>query len=221
MSNLKIITGHSGSGKTEFCINYVMKEKQQFDSVMIADLDIVNPYFRSREKAAFFDRNGIKLIGASAGLHGLSVDIPALPPEIFGIIDDKDSFRVFDVGGDGIGAKVLSRYAALIKAVPYDMYLVLNANRPETAETAGALAHFDDVQAQSRLKINGLINNTHMLRETAREDVMRGLALCREVSAARNVPLVYNVVPKHLSALRNEIDNVFILNQYYMRPNWL
>ncbi len=221
MSNLKIITGHSGSGKTEFCINYVMKEKDRYALVMIADLDIVNPYFRSREKAAFFEKNGIKLIGASAGLHGLSVDIPALPPEIFGTIDDRDAFKVFDVGGDGIGARVLSRYAALLEKASYDMYLVLNANRPETAETAGALAHFDDIQEQSRLKVNGVINNTHMLRETSKDDVTRGLALCRAVCEKKNVPLIYNVVPQHLSALQHELSNVFVLNQYYMRPDWL
>lgn len=221
MSNLKIITGHSGSGKTEFCINYVMQEKDRYQSVLIADLDIVNPYFRSREKDVLLKKNGIKLIGASAGLHGLSVDIPSLPPEIFGAIDDKNSFKVFDVGGDGIGAKVLSRYAALIEAASYDMYLIINANRPETAGLAGALAHFDDIQTQSRLTVGGIINITHMLRETAREDVMRGLDLCRAVCDKRGVPLIYNVVPKHLAVLKNEIDNVFVLNQYYMRPEWL
>ena len=221
MSNLKIITGHSGSGKTEFCINFAITAKEKFQSVILADLDIVNPYFRSREREDHLQSHGIKLIGSAAGLHGLSVDIPAMPPELFGAIDNKDAFKIFDVGGDGIGAKVLSRYAHLIMRAEYDLYLVINANRPETSEINGALKHLADISNQSRLSVSGLINNTHMLRETAIDDVMKGFDLCKKLEERTGIPLIFNVIPKHLKQIENKIDNIFVLKNYYMRPDWL
>ena len=47
---IRIIIGHYGSGKSEFSINYAVKLAEMGRKVTLADIDIVNMYFRSREK---------------------------------------------------------------------------------------------------------------------------------------------------------------------------
>ncbi|NLJ57830.1 MAG: MinD/ParA family protein, partial [Tissierellia bacterium] len=99
---LKIITGHYGSGKTEFSVNYAIKLKEKFDKVIIADMDIVNPYFRSREKGKMLEKLGIRVVGSN--IKNSSVDLPALTPEISGAILNENAVTVLDVGGDPVGA---------------------------------------------------------------------------------------------------------------------
>ena len=221
MSSLKIITGHYGSGKTEFCINYALGSAEKNKTILI-DADIVNPYFRSREQKDLLEKHGVHLVGGSGGLDNLSMDMPALPSEIYGHIDNRFDTVIFDVGGDANGARVLSRYAEQISKRDYDMYLVLNANRPFTSSKEQAVKYIRSISDQSRLEINGLINNTHMLRETTREDIIRGINLCSEVSASENIPLVYNVVPAYLNISSDDsiINKLFVID-LYMRPQWL
>ena len=221
MSNLKIITGHYGSGKTEFCVNYALGAAKKNSTVLI-DIDIVNPYFRSREQKELLQENNVHLVGGSGGLDNLSMDMPALPSEIYGHIDNRYSTVIFDVGGDANGARVLSRYSEQISKRDYDMYLVVNANRPFTSTKQQVLRYLNDINSQSRLNINGLINNTHMLRETSRQDILRGLDLCDEITVQTGIPLIFNVVPNYLNISNDEriIDKLFII-ELYMRPQWL
>ncbi|MFA0816085.1 MAG: hypothetical protein ACC608_09900 [Anaerofustis sp.] len=219
-----IITGHYGSGKTEFAVNYAMKQsKEQGEKVALIDLDIVNPYFRSREKALLLEKNGIEVLGSSLGNKQQSLDMPALPGEINKYIEDQSYDSIFDVGGDGEGARVLSRFSEKIKSVGYEMLLVVNANRPMTATSDQVIAYLRDIENQSRLRISGLINNTHMIRETTEADIMKGYDLCMEVSAKTGLPVVFNVVPNYLKIqnIHSKIDKVFILDELYMRPEWM
>ena len=224
MSNLKIITGHYGSGKTEVCVNLAVKyAKDANEKCILADLDIVNPYFRSREKDELFEKMGIHLVANNLDMPNMTAEIPALSSELFGLIDNKKDNILFDVGGDGNGARVLSRFAHLISARDYDMYLVLNANRPFTRDVKSAMDYITDIQNHSRLKINGIINNTHLLRETSIEDIKRGSALAEEVSAHTGIPVIFNVIPARLEdeCINAGTDKLFILEELYMRPDWL
>ncbi len=223
MSNLKIITGHFGSGKTEFCVNYAMQKAKEDLKVAIVDLDIVNLYFRSREKRELLEHAGITVVGSSTGRDNLSADLPALPAEINKYIESDDTFAIFDVGGDGTGARVLSRYSEKIRSRDYDMYVVINANRPATADVQGVISHIRDIEMQSRLSVNGIINNTHMLRETTFDDILKGIDLCEQAAAKTHLPIVFNVVPKYLKIqnIHSKIDKVFLLDELYMRPKWL
>lgn len=218
---LVIIIGHYGSGKTEFAVNYAVKMKEKFDRVNIADLDIVNPYFRSREKRDFFEKSGIKLFDSS--IRNTAVDLPALPAELMGVILNKQEKSVLDVGGDPVGARVLSRYSQQIKNTEYDMFFVINGNRPETNTLEGALKYLRMIEATSNLKVTGLINNTHMLKDTSIEDVEFGHALTKKVSWEIDIPIRYEAVINNIAAkIKNEeiLEKLFPIN-LYMREEWM
>jgi hypothetical protein len=219
MSNLKIVTGHYGSGKTEFCVNYAI-QSVKINPTTLIDLDIVNPYFRSREQEALLSSKGVKVIGGSKGIE--ASDMPALPSSIYGQIDERFDTVIFDVGGDANGARALSRYSGLISKRDYDMYIVINANRPLTQTPEQAISYIDSIQAKSRLKINGLINSTHMLRETVAADIIKGYELCSRVQEATQIPIAFNVCPPFLNIgeLEGIINKLFRI-QLYMRPDWL
>jgi len=218
---LVIVIGHYGSGKTEFSVNYAVKMKESFENVNIADLDIVNPYFRSREKREFFERIGIKVFDSS--IKNTAVDIPALPAQLMGVILNPNEKSVLDVGGDPVGARVLARYSEQIKNVEYDMFFVINGNRPETNTVEGALKHLRMIEATSRLKVTGLINNTHMLKDTTAEDVEFGYELTKKVSWDTDIPLRYEAVIKETAEkIKNEeiLEKLFPIN-LYMREEWM
>lgn len=218
---LVIIIGHYGSGKTEFAVNYAVKMKEKFDRVNIADLDIVNPYFRSREKRDFFEKIGIKLFDSS--IKNTAVDLPALPAELMGVILNEQEKSVLDVGGDPVGARVLARYSQQIKNTEYDMFFVINGNRPETNTLEGALKYLKMIEATSNLKVTGLINNTHMLKDTSIEDVEFGHALTKKVSWETDIPIRYEAVINNIAAkIKNEeiLEKLFPIN-LYMREEWM
>ncbi|WP_312811837.1 ATP-binding protein [Sedimentibacter sp.] len=218
---LVIIIGHYGSGKSEFAVNYAVKMKENHEFVSIADLDIVNPYFRSREKREFFENIGVKVYDSS--IRNTAVDIPALPAELMGVILNPNSRSVLDVGGDPVGARVLARYSEQIKNVEYDMFFVINGRRPETGTVEGVLKYLKLIEATSKLKISGLINNTHLLKYTTVEDVEFGHELTKKVSWETDIPIRYEACIKDtaLQITNKEIlEKLFPIN-LYMREEWM
>ncbi len=219
----KIIVGHYGSGKTEFSVNYALKLKQTNENVSIIDLDIVNPYFRSRERWELLEENNIKVIGGNLGHLNLNSDLPALSGEIGGYIDKEDYINVLDVGGDGVGAKVLSRYSKQLTDGGYEMYMVINANRPNTKTVEDIKDYIKEIEFTSRLKVSGIINNTHMLNETTIEDILKGHKLALEVCSELDLEIFYNIVTKNLNfqTISSRIDRIFVIEGLKMRPDWL
>ncbi len=218
---LVIVIGHYGSGKSEFSVNYAVKMKEQFENVSIADLDIVNPYFRSREKREFFEKIGVKVFDSS--IRNTAVDIPALPAQMAGVILNPDEKSILDVGGDPVGVRVLARYVEQIKNVEYDMFFVINGNRPETSTVEGAIKYLNMIEATSKLKVTGLINNTHMLKDTRVEDVEFGHELTKKVSWETDIPIRYEAVIKETAEnIKNEeiLEKLFPIN-LYMREEWM
>lgn len=218
---LVIVIGHYGSGKTEFAVNYAVKMKEIYENVSIADLDIVNPYFRSREKREFFEEIGIKLFDSS--IRNTAVDLPALPAELMGVIVNPNIKSIIDVGGDPVGARVLARFAEQIKNVDYDMFYVINGNRPDTSTVDGVINYLKMIEATSRLKITGLVNNTHMLKATTVEDVEFGHELTKKVSWETDIPIRYEAVIKETAdKIKNQeiIEKLFPIN-LYMREEWM
>jgi tRNA uridine 5-carbamoylmethylation protein Kti12 len=218
---LVIVIGHYGSGKTEFSVNYAVKLKEHYDNVSIADLDIVNPYFRSREKREFFEKIGIKVYDSS--IRNTAVDLPALPAEMTGVITNQNEKSVIDVGGDPVGARVLARYAEQIKNVEYDMFYVINGNRPETRTAEDTVKLLRLIEQTSGLKVTGLINNTHLLKDTTVEDVEFGHELTKKVSWETDIPIRYEAALKEtaLKITNKEIlEKLFPIN-LYMREEWM
>ncbi len=203
-TKLLIVVGHYGSGKTEFCVNLVNQLRDQDLNVAIADLDIVNPYFRSRECREAFARRNIKLVSNLMDNDPV-LDSPAMSPEIQSFFLDNHRFNILDVGGDAVGARVLSQYREQIWKRDYDMLLVVNANRYQTQTAPEVISYLNSIDAASGLRINGFINNTHMLKDTTAEDVIRGDRLCHELSKETGLPVRYTCC---LETLAEEVKNL-------------
>lgn len=218
---LVIVTGHYGSGKTEFCVNYALKAKKQFENVSLADLDIVNPYFRSREKKELLSKEGIKVYDSS--INNQTLELPAISAEVIGIIQNKNIIAILDVGGDPVGARVLGRFAELIKKNEYDLFFVVNGNRPETQNMENVISYIKAIEKTSGLYVTGLINNTHLLKDTSVRDVEIGHELCKEVSLHTDLPIMYEAVIEDVSKkIKNkEIKEKLFPINLYMREDWM
>ena len=218
---IRIIIGHYGSGKTEFAVNYTLKLAEAGKKVAIADLDIVNPYFRSREKTAMFESKGIKVIGSSLGVN-VGADLPALSAGILAPLQNESYNLVLDVGGDAVGARVLARYHKYFNEGSYDMFCVINAYRPGTQNVEDTIKHIKDIEVQSRAKVTGLINNTHLLRDTSVDDVLAGQKLAKEVSKKLDLPIKYvSTIEKVARQLPEDIEGKIFPINMYMREDWM
>ncbi|WP_459130189.1 nucleotide-binding protein [Guggenheimella bovis] len=220
MSKLQIITGHYGSGKTEFAVSLAMKLAKEGKRVALADLDIVNPYFRSRERADVMEKAGIRVISSSLG-HSSTLDLPAVSAEIRGPIQDESMDVILDIGGDSVGARVLVNFLEDIKTRGYELNLVVNAYRPETRTADDVIRYIESIEFVSTLKFTGLISNTHLLRETTKEDVMAGLRLTKEVSERTHLPIVYtSAIGSALEGVEPESGELLEVGMY-MRDAWM
>ncbi|MGL5439364.1 MAG: ATP-binding protein [Filifactoraceae bacterium] len=218
---LVIITGHYGSGKTEFAVNLAINLRKDYEKVSISDLDIVNPYFRSRERLALFEDKGIKVYDSS--LRGMNVDVPAISSSILTAVQDKSYISVIDVGGDPVGARVLQQFKSGIETQEYEMWFVINRNRPETSDVKLVEDYIMAIEEASGLKVTGLINNTHLLKATTVQDITEGAKLCDEVSKKMKIPVIYHSA---IESIANEITDINIKNKIYplylyMREQWM
>ena len=209
---IRLFIGHYGSGKSEVSINYVTKLREQVEGeVALADLDVVNVYFRSREKKDLMKDLGITPIDSS--INTTTLDLPAVSAEIMRPLNDKSVNYVIDVGGDNVGGKVVGRFANQFNSNDYDMFYVVNANREKT-QTAK--------EATSKLKVTGLINNTHMLKETTVEDVLKGQYVAREVSKIRNIPIKYiSCLESIVDKLPKDLEGDILPMKLYLREEWM
>lgn len=198
---IRIITGHYGSGKSEFSVNYALKLRDEIEGKLsISDLDVVNVYFRSRGIKEFLEGKGVHVIASS--VDAPTLDIPALSAEIHTPLLNKDQHNIIDLGGDKIGATVVARYRDMIEDGDYDLFFVVNANREKTQTAEEVMKYIDEIEEASKLKVTGLINNTHMLKATTIEDLQKGQDVCREVSKERNLPI------KFVSCLEELVDQI-------------
>lgn len=218
-NRIRIITGHYGSGKTEFAVNYTLRLAESGFKTAIVDLDIVNPYFRSREMEPMFVEKGIRVI--SSTIKGLAGDLPALSPEIYTALQDKNYEAVIDMGGDKAGATALGRFYDHIDKDECDMFFVINANRPLTNNKDNAIRYLRSIEQGSRQKVTGLINNTHLCGDTTVEDIMKGQELCLQVSKELGLPIKYVVTHIDLlDKLPNNIQGEIFPIEIYMKKPW-
>lgn len=216
---IRIITGHYGSGKTEFAVNYAFDLAKTGKKTAIVDLDIVNPYFRSREIEPQFVKKGIRVISSS--IKGLSGDLPALSPEIYSVLQDTSYEVVLDVGGDKAGARSLGRYHEYFDREPYDMFFVLNANRHQTNTVDGAVSYLRSIEDSSMQKITALVNNTHLCDNTTIEEIMKGQKLCEDVSKVLGLPIKYVVCEKKfVDLLPKGLQGEVLPIDIYMKKPW-
>ena len=199
-----LIVGNYGSGKTEVAVNLAIRLVEQ-RKVSIADLDIVNPYFRCREARKEMEGYGIRVINPEGEFQ--AADLPIVLPELRGVIQSGEGTAIFDVGGDDVGARVLSSLADVFEARRYIMLQVLNAKRPFTETAAGCLKIRREIEDASRLRITGLVSNTHLMEETDASTVLEGLRLTREVGESAGLPVAFVTANENLRSVLDE-ENV-------------
>ncbi len=220
-NRIRLIIGHYGSGKTEFAVNYTMRLAALGKKTAIADMDIVNPYFRSREKAEMMEEKGIRVISGARGHHA-NLDIPMMTAEVQAPLQDTTYDLVLDVGGDAVGARALAQYRRYFIEGEYDMFCVINRYREQTSTLEGCLYHIKTIEATLGARVTGLINNTHLLRDTTVEDVLYGQELVEEVSKELDIPVRYiSTLEKVAKDLPEGLDGEIFPIQMYMRPEWL
>lgn len=212
--NFKRITmmcGHYGSGKTNVAVNLALDLKSRFDRVALADLDIVNPYFRAKDSRQQLEAAGIRLICSEYA--NSNVDIPALPPDMYTLTDDKGLHAVLDIGGDDRGALALGRISpAILAEGDYDMLMVINCYRPLTPDAESVLEVMAEIEAAGKIKFTGLINNSNLGEETTAQDVLDSLPFAAEVSRLSSLPIVMTTVKNGLfDGLQGKVDNLYPL----------
>jgi len=195
-----IVCGHYGTGKTNLSLNLAVEQSKQGRKVTLVDLDIVNPFFRSSDYGNMLERHEIRLI--SPKFAGSSLDAPGLPAEILAAFDgrgEESGVTIIDVGGDPVGATVLGRFANKAKARGYEMWYVINQSRPEASTAEEALELLREIESVSRLKVTGIVNNTHLMGETTRETVTGSAEFADETVRLSGLPLVMTTAPREFA----------------------
>ena len=205
---VSIITGHYGTGKTEFAVNLALKMAEEGAGVMLADLDIVNPYFRSRERKKMLEAAGVRVISSSQECS--DADVPALPAELLTILENREIRGVLDIGGDPVGARVLARFQPKIVREDYQLIYVLNANRPEVREPESAVAYLRGIEAVTGLTCGG----------TTPEEIRKGARLAGTVSEQTGIPVLCLVAENRFAGELSDLSGPVFPITIKMKKPW-
>jgi hypothetical protein len=219
---LTLFAGHYGSGKTNIAVNYALQLAKEGKSVCIADLDIVNPYFRTADSAKVLEAAGVELI--SPQFANTNVDLPALPAAAYRLVQDTDTFAVMDIGGDDRGAYALGRYVPYIKKENnYRMAFVANASRPLTPTAAEALKVMREIESACGLAFTDIVNNSHLGNYTDASTLRDSIDYMDTLSRLSGLPVFFTSVREDLaSSVSAHIPNVFPLHlqeKYFDLPD--
>lgn len=208
---ITVLCGHYGSGKTNVAVNFAKDIKKENENVLIADLDIVNPYFRTKDSAEEFEAEGIRLIASEYA--GTNVDIPALPQQMYAITHDKNFKAVIDVGGDDRGALALGRLSDEIKQEnDYEMLLVINKFRPLTPDAQATAEVMREIECAGKISFTGIVNNSNLGTLTTAQDVLDSAEYANKVSCITGLPIFCTTVDIRLyDELKDKIQNLFPL----------
>ena len=205
MKRISLFCGHYGSGKTNIAVNYAFHLAESGLPVAIADLDIVNPYFRTKDSEAELEAAGIQYIGLP--FAGSNVDLPALPAEMYGLLERKDKYVIMDIGGDDRGAYALGRYTPMIlEEGDYDMYFVANFFRPLTRTAEEALQVMAEIEAAAGLRFTAIINNSNLGELTTADTVNGSMEEIEKLSKISGLPIAFTTVSERTEGDINAAD---------------
>lgn len=197
MKRVNLFLGHYGSGKTNVALNYAFCLKNKGLDVSIADLDIVNPYFRTKDSEKELADAGIELV--SLPFAGTNVDLPSLPSETYGLVMRNDKYVVLDIGGDDRGAYALGRFTPyILEENNYDMFFVVNFYRPLTTNAEEAFEAFREIELAAHMKFTAIINNSNLGEETSAEDVIKTFGLAEELSRMTSLPIAMTTAEERI-----------------------
>ena len=219
---LTLFAGHYGSGKTNIAVNYALHLAKEGKPVCIADLDIVNPYFRTADSRQELESAGVELI--SPQFANSNVDLPALPAQAYKLVQDKRCYGIMDIGGDDRGAYALGRYIPFMKQEnDYRMVYVANCYRPLTRTAAEALEVMQEIEAACGLAFTDIVNNSNLATETDVQTVLDSRDSIRELSGLSGLPVFMTTVRADLAeGLQGQIPNVLPLHlqeKYFDLPS--
>ena len=206
---LTILCGHYGSGKTNIAVNMAFDLASQRDNIAIADLDIVNPYFRSKDSEQEFRDKNIRLI--CSDFASSNVDLPSMPADLYAITDDKSLSVIMDIGGDDRGAYALGRLRpAILEENDYEMLMVVNKFRPLTPDAPSTIEVMREIEAACGIPFTGIINNSNLAGETTADDVIKSAEYAKKVCELSGLPLVLTTVEERLyDELKEKIIPLF------------
>lgn len=219
---ITIIGGAYGSGKTEFALAYAIKMHDEGYKVGLVDLDIVNPYFRSRDRGPELSKRGLTVASTEPGLE--NSDLPALSPRIYGLLQDPGYQQVIvDVGGDPAGARALGRFYPFFSKESYQFWILLNPFRPGTRKEEETLILLRQLEQTSRLRISGIISNINLGSETTVDLWRQGLPLVETVAADLDVPVITHMLTDGFyRSYEHQFQGYPIFPvELQMRPPWL
>jgi hypothetical protein len=225
-NRILVVTGHYGSGKTEFAVSLALKLSKEavrpYPRLALVDLDIVNPYFRSRERMDILENAGIRVYGGVYKTE-ITAELPELAADVRAPLEDKGCLTIVDVGGNDSGAKVLNQFKKYFTPEETAVLAVLNFCRFETRDAASAGLQVESIEKTTGLRVEGIVNNTHLLRETTAETVIGGHRRSVEFCGKTGKTLWCDCYPEPLlpEAALQELDGYLMPLGLYMRPSWL
>ena len=209
VKRVTLFAGHYGSGKTNIAVNVALHLAGEGKAVTLADMDIVNPYYRSKDSAQELEAAGVKVIASAYA--NTNVDVPALPQEMYSVTEDTSRYAVLDVGGDDRGALALGRYApAILKENDYHMIYVFNASRPLSRTAEMALEIMGEIEVAGGIPFTAIVNNTNLGRDTDWETVAASRQEAEKLSQISGLPLLFTAVEESVLPI-NEREN----DQYF------
>jgi hypothetical protein len=219
LEGIVVIVGNYGSGKTEVAINLAVNRRAAGMDVRIADLDLVNPYFRTREARGPLSELGIEVVVPPE--EYLNADLPILSPVIAGMVRRPTGLTLIDAGGDDVGVTVLAALADSFKNKDVLMLQVVNPYRPFTETVAGCLKIRDEIENASKMQVGGLIGNANLINETTVQDIYQGHDFMNALSEKSGLPVAFMTVS---AELMTEIDlerfacSVLVLKRFLLLP---
>jgi hypothetical protein len=216
-----ILVGHFGSGKSEIALNLAFGMRERGQDVSVVDLDVVKPYFRSRLAREELQAKGIHLVVPDG--DRFYADLPIIVPEVRGALSgalEPNARVIVDAGGDDLGARALGAMADLVDPNRTDLLFVVNTRRPFAEDQAGLVAMLRAVEATARVRVTGLVANTHLMEETTVEIVLGGLAAARELAAATGIPVRFCAAPRRLiGALESQGCPLLPIDRHVLPPD--
>ena len=198
MKRVTLFAGHYGSGKTNIAVNYALKLHAEGKAVKIADLDIVNPYFRTKDSAEELSAAGIELI--SPAYANSNVDLPALPQEVYGLVQNRGIYAIMDIGGDERGALALGRYRPyILEENNYEMVFVANFYRPLTRNAEEAIEVMREIEAAGGIPFTAIVNNSNIGYETTADDIRATYGEVEKLSVLTSLPVLFTSVKEDLA----------------------
>lgn len=212
--NITVISGHYGSGKTEVSLNLAILNKVD----MLIDLDIVNPYFRSREAEDKLEELNIEVVSSPLG-NSPGSDLPYLSARIYAPFHNENIKAIIDLGGDDVGAKVFRQFGDF-NLDDVDHLFVVNVFRDRTSTKEGIIKTVKEIEGSSGLKVKGLINNSNLLRDTTIEDLIYGEQIIKEAAKELNLEIIYTTIYEKIETDKELLGNNINL-KLYVRQDWL